>query len=164
MVVVVFVVVISIIIPGCCYFYCYSWLFYLLILLLLYFQLLLMLFSLLFLVVVVFVVSFIIFTFYPKSCSCATNNVNNFYFPTLCVGERIVTICGIGCPCGGTHVKNVALIQHLKVTRIKKVSPAVHHSSSFSADVSLFSLRARILCVCPTMLMDETDYYLIVHM
>jgi Ser-tRNA(Ala) deacylase AlaX len=40
---------------------------------------------------------------------------------TANAGERIVTICGVSCPCGGTHVKNVSLIQSLRVTRIKKV-------------------------------------------
>lgn len=38
-----------------------------------------------------------------------------------CIGERIVTVGGVGCPCGGTHVKNVADIRAVRVTKIKKV-------------------------------------------
>ena len=42
--------------------------------------------------------------------------------PTHAVGERVVEIAGQGCPCGGTHVKNLALIKGIKVTKIKKVN------------------------------------------
>jgi Ser-tRNA(Ala) deacylase AlaX len=47
---------------------------------------------------------------------------------TANAGERIVTICGVSCPCGGTHVKNVSLIQSLRVTRIKKSKKSVRVS------------------------------------
>eukprot|EP00117_Sycon_ciliatum_P049520 scpid82734/ scgid3605/ Alanyl-tRNA editing protein AlaX-L; Alanyl-tRNA deacylase AlaX-L len=35
-------------------------------------------------------------------------------------GERIVSIAGLPCPCGGTHVKSTAEIGPMKVTRMKK--------------------------------------------
>ncbi len=39
----------------------------------------------------------------------------------MCLGERVVNVGGTECPCGGTHVKNVADIKGLTVTKIKKV-------------------------------------------
>ncbi len=36
-------------------------------------------------------------------------------------GERIVSVGGSECPCGGTHVKNVTDIRGITVTKIKKV-------------------------------------------
>ena len=32
---------------------------------------------------------------------------------------------GVGCPCGGTHVKNTADIRSVTVTKIKKVWPTL---------------------------------------
>ena len=46
---------------------------------------------------------------------------------TLYVGERIVTVSGVSCPCGGTHVKNVADIRAVTVTKIKKVLTDLKH-------------------------------------
>ena len=46
---------------------------------------------------------------------------------TLYVGERIVTVGGVSCPCGGTHVKNVADIRAVTVTKIKKVLTDLKH-------------------------------------
>ena len=43
----------------------------------------------------------------------------------LCVGERVVDVGGVGCPCGGTHVKNTADIKSVTVTKIKKVWPTL---------------------------------------
>ena len=37
------------------------------------------------------------------------------------VGERVVNVGGVSCPCGGTHVKNTADIKGVTVTKIKKV-------------------------------------------
>ena len=37
------------------------------------------------------------------------------------IGERVVNVGGVGCPCGGTHVKNTADIRGVTVTKIKKV-------------------------------------------
>ena len=48
-------------------------------------------------------------------------------FHTLYVGERIVTVSGVSCPCGGTHVKNVADIRAVTVTKIKKVLTDLKH-------------------------------------
>eukprot|EP00656_Telonema_subtile_P017971 TRINITY_DN19696_c0_g1_i2.p2 TRINITY_DN19696_c0_g1~~TRINITY_DN19696_c0_g1_i2.p2 ORF type:complete len:139 (+),score=37.95 TRINITY_DN19696_c0_g1_i2:407-823(+) len=38
-------------------------------------------------------------------------------------GTRVVSVCpGLGCPCGGTHVKNITEVQHMQVSgiRVKK--------------------------------------------
>ena len=45
------------------------------------------------------------------------------------LGERIVTVGGVGCPCGGTHVKNVADIREMRVTKIKKVCGMSCHNT-----------------------------------
>ena len=37
------------------------------------------------------------------------------------IGERVVNVGGVGCPCGGTHVKSTADIRGVTVTKIKKV-------------------------------------------
>ena len=37
------------------------------------------------------------------------------------IGERVVNVGGVGCPCGGTHVKNTVDIRGVTVTKIKKV-------------------------------------------
>ena len=37
------------------------------------------------------------------------------------LGERVVNVGGVSCPCGGTHVKNTADIKGVTVTKIKKV-------------------------------------------
>ena len=43
----------------------------------------------------------------------------------VCAGERVVDVGGSECPCGGTHVKGVADIRGLTVTKIKKVGLAL---------------------------------------
>ena len=40
---------------------------------------------------------------------------------SVCAGERVVDVGGTACPCGGTHVKKVADIIGITVTKIKKV-------------------------------------------
>ena len=43
----------------------------------------------------------------------------------VCSGERVVDVGGVGCPCGGTHVKNTADIKGVTITKIKKVCVCV---------------------------------------
>ncbi len=47
-----------------------------------------------------------------------SHDISAAYTP---IGERVVNVGGVGCPCGGTHVKNTADIRGVTVTKIKKV-------------------------------------------
>lgn len=40
----------------------------------------------------------------------------------MSTGERVVTVGGLECMCGGTHVKNTLDIRAATATKIKKVS------------------------------------------
>eukprot|EP00039_Didymoeca_costata_P014137 m.225234 g.225234 ORF g.225234 m.225234 type:complete len:230 (-) comp15955_c1_seq2:1907-2596(-) len=51
-------------------------------------------------------------------------------------GTRMVTMGGVSCPCGGTHVKNVGDIEVVKVTKVKKAKKNVR----VSYEVSMQSL------------------------
>jgi len=46
---------------------------------------------------------------------CFEQNIHNN------AGDRIVSVGGTECPCGGTHVKNVTDIRGITITKIKKV-------------------------------------------
>ena len=54
-----------------------------------------------------------------------------------------MTVGGVGCPCGGTHVKNVADIRAMRVTKIKKVWGVSCHNQSTRHSVVMVMLKCR---------------------